>query len=271
MFLVDKLRKQQQLASAGGIATPLMPEPCLVANNGVSIPQLAFGLYKIPADEHGVEILLNAIRAGYRHFDGAAYYQNEHILGRALHKSGLPREAFYITTKVWNDSLKGGRQAVRESVRKSLANLDFGDYFDLVLVHWPVPGYFVEGYKALEEEYQAGSIRALGLSNFNEQEYEELEASGIQVHPACNQFEVSPAMYRPELIEYFTKRQILVSASKSLNRAAVMDNPVLTHLSESYQVTPAQIMLQWAIQKGLLLASKTSSLSRMQENRSFVG
>lgn len=240
-------------------------------NNGQTVPQLAFGMYKIPPTDQGEAIILNAIRAGYRHFDGAAFYQNEQTLGRALKKSGLPRQAFFITSKVWNDAVKQGSEAVRASVQKTLADLDFGNYLDVCLVHWPVPGHFVEAYKALEEEYHNGSIRALGLSNFNEKEYEELVASGITVSPVCNQFEVSPVMYRPSLINYFMERQILVCASKSLNRAAAFDDPLVQELAAKYKVTPAQVMLRWGLQKGLLLATKTSTLARMRENRNLLG
>lgn len=270
LFLLQQLRQQQRLALAGGLATPLTPEPRLAMNNGATIPQLAFGLYKVPANDEGEAIILNAIRAGYRHFDGAAYYQNEHILGRALRKSGLPRSAFFLTTKVWNDSLRAGPRAVRASVRKSLSDLDFGTYFDLCLIHWPVPGHFVEGYKALEDEHDQGTIRFLGLSNFNEEEYEELGSSGLRVSPVCNQLEVSPMMYRSHLVEYFQQRQILVCAYKPLNRATVLDNPLLNSLATAYGATPAQIMLRWALHKGLIVAAKTSTLARMQENRSVL-
>ena len=87
-------------------------------------------------------------------------------MGNALRKSGLPRQAFFIATKVWNDAVKGGKEAVQASIQKTLADIGYGDYLDLCLVHWPVPGHFVNAYKALEEEYQKGTIRALGLSNF---------------------------------------------------------------------------------------------------------
>ena len=271
LFLSQQLRQQQRLAPLGGLATPLVPEPQLVMNNGQTIPQLAFGLYLVPPTEEGETIILNAIRAGYRHFDSAAFYGNEEMLGRALRKSGLPRQAFFITSKVWNDAVKEGRESVRASVQKTLSDLDFGDYLDCCLVHWPVPGHFVEAYKALEEEYRNGSIRSLGLSNFSEKEYEELVNSGIQIPPVFNQLEVSPVMYRASLINYFAERKILVSAYKPLNRAAIFDNPLLTEVSENYEATPAQVMLRWGLQKGLVLAAKTSSLKRMRENRDILG
>ena len=267
LFLSQQLRQQNRLAPTGGLATPLTPEPKLTLNNGNSIPQLAFGLYNVPATEEGENIILTAIRAGYRHFDGAAFYKNEHTLGRALRKSGLPRNAFFITSKVWNDAVKEGREAVKASVQKTLQDINFGDFLDLCLVHWPVPGHFVEAYKALEEEHESGSIRALGLSNFSENEYQELVDGGVTVPPVCNQLEVSPVMYRASLINYFMERNILVSASKALNRAAVLDNAIIVEQANVHKVTPAQVMLRWGVQKGLIVATKTSTLSRMEENR----
>ena len=129
----------------------------------------------------------------------------------------------------------------------------------------------MEAYKALEEIHQNGKIRALGLSNFNPKEYQELVDNGLTVPPVCNQIEVSPVMYRPTLIEFFTEKNILITAFKPLNRASVLDNPVLLDAATAYEVTPAQIMLRWAVQKCLIVASKTSKLSRMKDNRDILG
>lgn len=169
LFLLDKLREQGKVPLLGELATPLAAEPKLLMRNGNSIPQLAFGLYKVPASDKGEQIILDAIHAGYRHFDTASFYRNEAILGRALKKSGLARECFFITSKVWNDAQTKGRQAVRKSVEQSLKALDFGGYFDLFLIHWPVPGCFVETYKELEMLHDGGKIHNLGLSNFSPQ------------------------------------------------------------------------------------------------------
>jgi diketogulonate reductase-like aldo/keto reductase len=169
LFLLDRLRKEGKIPPLGELATPLCTEPTLTMSNGKSVPQLAFGLYKVPASVEGERIILNAIHAGYRHFDTAAFYGNEATLGRALQKSGLPRENFFICSKVWNDAQKQGRAAVRESVEESLEALDFGGYFDLYLIHWPVPGCFVETYKELEILHSEGKLKSLGLSNFTPQ------------------------------------------------------------------------------------------------------
>ena len=175
-------------------------------------------------------------------------------------------------SKVWNDAQKGGRAAVRRSVLESVEALNFGGYFDLFLVHWPVPGYFVETYRELELIQEEGKLRHLGISNFSPAEYEELLASGARVKPAVNQFEVSPFMYRPRDVEYFQQRDVLVSASKSLHRAGeCLANPLLGKLSREHSATPAQVMLRWGVQKGLVVVSKTCDEGRMRENRALFG
>ncbi|KAL3782864.1 hypothetical protein HJC23_008858 [Cyclotella cryptica] len=252
----------------------LLPLP-----NGSTVPQLAFGLYKIPADEDGVSIVLEAIKAGYRHFDTASYYGNEEMLGTALKRSGLPRQDFFVVSKVWNDAQKRGREAVRQSVLRSVALLDFGGYYDLFLVHWPVPGCFIDTYKELEMLHNEGYLKNLGLSNFAPEEYDELmsTANNISVPPVVNQFEVSPFMYRADLLSFFENKGLLVSSSKSLHRGEGFDNSIIKNLSQKYRdtkrgclrirPTPAQIILRWGVQKGIIVVAKTATPSRMIENQ----
>jgi len=182
------------------------------------------------------------------------------MLGTALKRSGLPRDDFFVVSKVWNDAQKGGREAVRQSVLQSVALLDFGGYFDLFLVHWPVPGCFVDTYKELELLHNEGYLKNLGLSNFAPEEYEELmsKPNNISVPPVVNQFEVSPFMYRADLVSFFRQKGLLVSSSKSLHRGDGFDNSVIKNLSEKYRnrergclrirPTPAQIILRWGVQ-----------------------
>lgn len=247
-----------------------MDKPALITNSGASIPQLAFGTYKIPNDETGEKIIAAAIRAGYRHFDTASFYGNEETLGKALKKSGIPRDNFYICTKVWNTAQKEGRHAVRESVEQSLHLLSV-DCVDLVLIHWPVPGLFVETYKELEDMRTEGKISSLGLSNFTPEEYEVLLRANVKVPPSVNQFEVSPSMYRAKDVGYFLKRKIVVSASKAMTRGASFEAEAVTRAAKKHGVTPAQVLLRWGLQKGLVIVAKTSTLSRMKENRAITG
>ena len=238
-------------------------------NTGAKIPQLAFGLYKVPNSEEGEKVIAEAIAAGYRHFDSASVYSNEETLGRAIRGSELPREQLFITSKVWNDAIKTGRAAVRASVEKSLKDVGC-DYFDLFLIHWPVPGFFVDAYKELECLYKERKLRAIGVSNFAPQEYEELVQAGISVTPAVNQIEVSPVMYRKDQIDYFQARGIVICAHKALNRAGAFDHKAVAELATKHSVTAAQVMLRWGLQKGLVVAAKTLHPQRMRENRSVT-
>lgn len=147
--------------------------------------------------------------------------------------------------------------------------MNFGTYYDLFLIHWPVPNCFVETYKELELLRDEGKIRHLGLSNFSPVEYQELMATrnNIKVFPVVNQFEVSPFMYRPRDVEYFQSKGVLVSSSKALHRGEGFDHPTIMEILSKRRITAAQVMLRWGIQKGLIVVAKTSSFDRMVENR----
>jgi diketogulonate reductase-like aldo/keto reductase len=278
--MAEQLRKEGKLPALGRLSKPLSCpgtpvettiEPHLEMANGLTVPQLAFGLYKVPADEEGENIISDAIAAGYRHFDTASHYGNEATLGRAIKKSGIPRQDFFLASKVWNDAQKEGRVGVRQSVEKSLAEMDCGGYFDLFYIHWPVPGHFVDTYKELQDLYKMGKILSIGLSNFGPEEYEViLQDKGITIPPAVNQIEISPFMYRRAIIEYFQERNILMAASKALHRAGQLNSGIVKEIADSRSVAPAQVMLRWGLQKRLIVAAKTSNALRMQENRDVL-
>lgn len=246
-------------------------EPYLTLSNGTKSPQLAFGCYKVPNDASGETILQTALQAGYRHFDTASYYGNEATLGKVLSESGIPRERFYLVSKVWNDAQKEGRKAVRKSVLDSVEALGFGGYWDLFLVHWPVPNCFAETYKELELLQKEGKIRAIGLSNFSREEYETLQQEGLTVPPVVNQFEVSPFMYRPKDVDYFqTQANMVVSASKAMHRGGALTNETVQAIAKTHGVTPAQIMIRWSLQKNLVVLTMSSSLNHQKENRNVL-
>jgi len=246
-----------------------------LSGSGQKIPQLAFGLYKVPPDENGEKIILDAIDVGYRHFDTASFYGNEQTLGRALKKritdttSKLKREDFFICSKVWNDAQKGGRDAVIKSVETSLELLDI-EYIDLFLIHWPVPGLYVQTYKVLEELHQRGKIRGIGLSNFNPDEYLELLDSSITMLPEVNQFEVSPVMYRATDVDFFQNAGIVISSSKALHRGASFHIQSIQNIAKKHGMTPAQVFLRWGMQKEIVVVAKTSQKERMIENRASI-
>lgn len=238
--------------------------------DGRIIPSLAFGLYKVPPGSEGVNTISEAIKVGYRHFDTASLYGNELELGQAIKLSGLPREDFFICSKVWNDAQKEGASSVRRSVETSLRKLGCG-YLDVMYIHWPVPGRFVETYRVLQEFQSEGLVRNIGLSNFGISEYEELmSAEGITAHPALNQIEISPLMYRPETIQYFQERGVVMAASKALHRVSELDVGAIASIAARHNATTPQILIRWGIQKGLVVVAKTSCASRMKENRAAL-
>ena len=251
----------------------------------VRIPRLAFGLYKVPNNTEGERIVVDAIQAGYRHFDSASVYGNEGAVGRAIQRCCGPssttsspivsRSELYISSKVWNDAQVQGRKAVRQSVLKSLQELQL-EYLDCVYVHWPVPGRYIETYRELQQLFYEGKIRAIGISNFTIQEFQTLMAAPeIRILPDIHQFEVSPFMYRPHVIQYFQQVGIFVAASKALHRGvgintAEADSSIVDMIAADREVTSAQIMLRWGFQKNLVVLCKTSNPARMRENRDIL-
>ena len=245
----------------------------------VEIPALCFGLYKVPDDEEGERIIVDAIvNAGYRSLDSASIYGNEATVGRALAtcqtEHGILRSQLFLASKMWNDAQIQGRTAVRASVERSIQDLNRDGYLDVCYVHWPVPGRFVETYLELQLMKEEGKIRHLGISNFTVEEYQQLmSADGVYVKPLINQFEVSPFMYRPKLIEYFQNEGVLVAASKALHRASQSDNEegsVVHRVAKTHNVSFAQVMLRWGFQKGFVLLAKSSNLERMKANRDVL-
>jgi len=268
LFLVDQLRKDGLLPPLGGLLGE-PADPFLRLSDRRIIPSLAFGLYNVPCGQDGIGIISDAIEAGYRHFDAASIYKNEVELGDAIRLSGIPRAEFFITSKVWNDAQKDGPDSVRQSIERSLRNLKCG-YLDIMYIHWPVPGHFVESYRVLQEYYATGRIRNLGISNFGVAEYEELmSADGIHVTPVVNQIEISPFMYRPTTIKFFVEKGVTLVSSKALHRAVGFENEMVKTISSEYGITPAQLLLRWGIRKGFVVISKTSSPKRMVENRNI--
>ena len=230
----------------------------MLLNDGTEMPQIAYGLYQVKKDE-ATRCVADAVKAGYAHFDGAAFYDNEREAGLSL------TEECWYTTKVWTtDSTFEDAVA---SVKRSRSEL--GRDLDLALVHWPVPGKHVDMYRALvhcKEELKI--VKRIGLSNYTEDDYEELERSGLVkvCRPVVNQIEVSPFLYRKECVDYFQEKHIVVQAFKPLQRGAALQNDTVKSIAQKHSVTAAQVLIKWGLQKGLCVCVKSSNASRMAEN-----
>ena len=240
-----------------------------VLNNGVEIPAVAFGTYKA-ADGKSTDVIRAAIGAGYRYFDTASFYGTETYLAEAIRESGISRGEFFIASKLWKDEM--GYENVKSAFERTLNNLRT-DYLDLYLIHWPLPepGYKEwrqldkETWRAMEELYEAGKIRAIGLSNFLPHHIENI-LKDCRVRPAVDQIEYHPGYSQEAVVNYCRERGILVQAWSPIGRSRVLDEPLVKELAAKYDVSPAQICLKFAVQRNIIPLPKSSSEDRMREN-----
>ena len=240
-----------------------------VLNNDVEIPAVAFGTYKA-ADGKSADVIRAAIGAGYRYFDTASFYGTETYLAEAIRESGISRGEFFIASKLWKDEM--GYENVKSAFERTLNNLRT-DYLDLYLIHWPLtePGYKEwrqldkETWRAMEELYEAGKIRAIGLSNFLPHHIENI-LKDCRVRPAVDQIEYHPGYSQEAVVNYCRERGILVQAWSPIGRSRVLDEPLVKELAAKYDVSPAQICLKFAVQRNIIPLPKSSSEDRMREN-----
>ena len=231
-------------------------------NNGVQMPMLGYGVYQVTKDECE-RCVLDALKVGYRLIDTAQSYFNEEEVGNALVKSGIPREEIFLTTKVWIEHY--GYDECRASVLESLRKLKT-DYLDLCLLHQPFSDVY-GAYRALEDLMAEGKIRAIGISNFYVDRMVDI-ASFARVKPAVNQIEIHPHHQQNEQLEWHNKYGIQLEAWAPFGegRGGMFDLPELKAIGEKYGKTPAQVMLRWHIQRGIVVIPKSTHIERMEEN-----
>ncbi|CAM3180447.1 aldo/keto reductase [Paenibacillus lupini] len=232
-------------------------------NNGVSMPILGFGVYQIQDPEECERCVLDAISVGYRSIDTAQVYQNEEAVGRAIKKSGVPREEFFITTKVWISN--AGYDKAKASIQTSMEKLQL-NYLDLVLIHQPFNDYYGT-YRAMEELYKEGKIRAIGISNFYPDRYVDL-VEFSEVVPAVNQVETHVFNQQAAAHELMKKynTQIESWGPFAEGKNNLFTNPTLQEIGDKYNKSTAQVALRFLIQRDVVVIPKTVNKNRMEEN-----
>ena len=232
-------------------------------NNGVEMPILGFGVYQIPKEETK-ECVLNAIKVGYRSIDTAQSYFNESEVGDAIEECGVPRKELFITTKVWIDNY--GYDKCRASILESLKKLKT-DYIDLVLLHQPFSDYY-DAYRALEDLYEEGKIRAIGVSNFYPDRLADICLFGRKVIPAVNQVETNPFNQQIKAQENMENFGVHIEAWAPFGegKSGMFENVTLKKIGEKYGKSVAQVILRWLIQRGVIVVCKSTHVERMEQN-----
>lgn len=231
-------------------------------SNGVKMPQLGYGVYQVTKDECE-RCVLDALKVGYRSIDTAQSYFNEEEVGNAVNKSGISRNEIFLTTKVWVEHY--GYEECKKSIENSLEKLRT-DYIDLMLLHQPFSDYY-GAWRALEEYYEAGKLRAIGISNFYPDRMVDI-ASFAKICPMVNQIEVHPHNQQTEAMEWNKKYGLQVEAWAPFGegRGGMFDLPELKAIAEKYGKTAAQVILRWHLQRGIVVIPKSTHIERMKEN-----
>ena len=230
-------------------------------NNGVEIPAFGLGFWQMENNQVD-DALKAAIDIGYRHIDTASAYKNEQDIGDTLEKCGVPREEFFITTKVWTNAIRADK--IMESLDESLAKLKT-DYVDLFLLHWPVRDKLVDAWKGMEEVYASGKARAIGVSNYLIKNFEDF-LSTAKVIPAVNQIEFHPYFQDNELIKYCAEKGIEIEAWAPIAKGRVVNDPVINQIAAQVNKNAVQVVLRWEVQKNIIVFPKSKNTARLAEN-----
>jgi len=240
----------------------------LTLNDGRPIPQVGLGVWRTPADDAAI-VVRTALEAGYRAVDTAAIYGNEAGVGEGVRASGLPRDEVFVTTKLWNES-QGYDRALR-AFDKSLERLGF-DQVDLYLIHWPCPqqGLYLESWKALVRLHEEGRAKSIGVSNFAPEHLDKIiQETGVA--PAVNQIELHPRFQQAGLRAANAGAGVLTESWSPLGQGQILEDPVIAGVAAKHGVTPAQVVIRWHVQLGLIVIPKSVTPARIVQNLDVFG
>jgi diketogulonate reductase-like aldo/keto reductase len=243
---------------------------CFELNNGVKIPCLGFGTWQTPNGETAVSSVKEAIKAGYRHIDTAAAYGNEESVGQGIREGGIAREELFIASKLANP--QHGYENTKAAFEVTMKKLNL-EYLDLYLIHWPNPVKYRDNWeevnagtwKAFEELYRAGRIRAIGISNFHPRHINALLKTA-SVIPQVNQIRLCPGDTQDEVVDYCRGKNILLEAYSPMGTGKIFDVPEIQKLADKYRRSAAQICIRWSLQRGYLPLPKSVTPERIREN-----
>ena len=242
--------------------------PIFTMSDGAMIPQLGLGVYKV-ADAEAETLVTGAIEAGYRHIDTAKLYLNERGVGDGMRASGVPRAELFVTTKLWNDD--HGYEQTLAAFEESRARLAL-DYVDLYLIHWPAPKQdkYVQSWRAMQKLQADGVVRSIGVSNFHIHHLQRLvDETGVV--PVLNQVELHPWLPQRQVRAFDDDHGILTESWSPLARGRVIGDPVLDALAGKHGVSPAQIVIRWHVQQGIVVIPKSVSIARIRQNADVFG
>lgn len=235
----------------------------IILNNGIRMPIAGFGVFQIPDPAECERCVVDAIDAGYRLIDTATSYQNEEAVGRGLHASGVARDELFVTTKLWVQD--AGYDRTRQAIDASLRRLQL-DYLDLYLIHQPY-GDVHGAWRAMEEAYQAGKLRAIGVSNFHPDRLMDIKAFN-QVPPTVNQIEINPFHQQAESLAFMCDNGVQAEAWAPFaeGRNHLFENEVLLDIGRKHGKSVGQVVLRWVVQRGVVALAKSVRKERMAEN-----
>lgn len=238
-----------------------MSEKFRVLSNGVKIPSIGFGTYKAGSGDDTASIVKCALNTGYRLIDAAYFYGNEKGVGQGIKESGIDRSEIFLTTKLWNDD--HGYEKTMQAFNRSLENLQV-DYIDLYLIHWPNK-LNAETWRAFEDLYKEGKVKAIGVCNFKIGHLEELKKTA-KIMPMINQIEMHPLSSKNDMLDYCRQNNIEVMAWSPIVRGKLFSNEIMMSLAEKYKKTIAELIIRWHIQRGVIPIPKSSNAGRIKEN-----